>query len=399
MSDSQGGSPIQVAIVVLALVGGGWYFLRNYDIDGLDGVSVTAKDERGSGDSFGFDSSFRSGSFFGSGDSDESDNFVSFVGPPAIGSSGAIGSSAIGSSSTIGTNRSIPPENPFAISPIAKPDVYAGTRPSQSRPLANIRIGSWALDGFGPTKLSSGPARKYVTQVIRRFDVIALQQVASIERDLIPRLVELVNAGQAGAAGVPRYDYVISESTGPTGRQEQLAFVFDTTKVLVDRRQTYMIEDPSGEMTYDPLVASFRAAKPPAEQAWTFSLVNVRVDLARAQTEVALLPAIMKSVRSDGRGEDDVVVVGLFQADDAYLIPTMGGGAIRTAVASRSTDVFGRYQTSNVIIDTVPGREYLGRGGVFDYSSAFDLNPIQAEAVTSHLPVFAEFTAHEGGVL
>ncbi|WP_146454564.1 deoxyribonuclease I [Rubripirellula tenax] len=388
MSDSQGGSPIQVAAVVLLLVGGGWYFFKNYEIAGLDNVSVTPKET-----------------------SQSDGQFVNYVDAPVM----------------IDPNRSIPdgnyapPANPitltsrsnaglgfdglgaegirdFSAPKTSLPTAAAAVIPSPRR-YRSVKVASWALDGFGPTKLSNLAVRKHVTAVIRQFDVVALQQIASIERDLVPRLVEVINGGQVGSTFQNRYDYVLGESSGPAGRQEQLAFIFDTNQVLVDRRQTYTVEDPTQQMTYDPLVATFRAAKPDSQTAWTFSLVNVRVDLTRAQSEVALLPSVLHSVRADGRGEDDVVMLGLFQADDAYLVPTMGGGAMRAAVQGRATDIYGRYQTNNILIDTVPTSEFLGRAGVYDYARAQDINPIEAETVTSHLPVFADFTAHEGGAL
>ena len=176
--------------------------------------------------------------------------------------------------------------------------------------------------------------------------MVAIQQIASIERDLVPRLVDAINQGDG------RYEYVIGEPTGPADRPEQLAFIFDTATLHVDRRQTYTVEDPENHVTFDPLVAWFRAAQPPASQAWTFSLVNIRVDLARAPTEVALLPGMLTAIRNDGRGEDDIVVAGLFQADDAYLLPTVDGEKVRAAVRSRPTDIFGKYQTSNVLVES-----------------------------------------------
>lgn len=362
MSESQGGSPIQIAVVVLMLVGGGWYFLRHYEIDGLDGVSVNPK-----------------------GNLEDEESFVSFREAPAM-----IDVNRGFASTTLTTNSA---DDSFTLARGTGNAITSESRPARSRSYRNVKVASWALDGFGPTKLANRDARKYVTQVVRQFDIVAIQQIASIERDLIPRLVDVINAGEN------RYDYVMGESTGPTGRQEQLAFIFDISRVLVDRRQSYTVEDPEQQMTYDPLVASFRAAQPSAAEAWTFSLVNVRIDLARAPLEVAILPNMLESIRGNGRGEDDIVLLGLFQADDAYLIPTMGGRPARAAVQNRSTDVFGRYQTSNIIVDSELTSEYLGRGGAFDYPRAFDLNPIEAEAVTSHLPVFADFTAHEGGAL
>jgi len=360
MSESGRGNPIQVAAVVLLLVGGGWYFLHHYRIEGLDEVSVSSKSEV-----------------------ENADLYISYNDVPSFLETDD--SSMLPSQQGTVSNRSAAN---LTVSDQLLAESFVSVTPVRSVP--NLKIASWALDGFGPTKLSNPAARHNVARVIRQFDVIALQQIASIERDLIPRLVEAINQGDG------RYDFVVGPPTGPTDRPEQLAFIFDTARVLVDRRQTYTLADPDNQMTFDPLVAWFRSAEGTPRQAWTFSFVNIRVDLARAPNEVALLPEIVEAIRGDGRGEDDLIIAGLVQADDAYLLPMLKNKAARAAVRNRPTDIFGRYQTSNLLIDAESTREYLGRGGVFDYLGAFNLNLTEAETVTSHLPVYGEFTATEG---
>lgn len=362
MSESgERGNPIQAAVVVLLLVGGGWYFFQNYNISGLDGVSVSPKGEAAAEDQSYI--SYR-------------DNFDDFA------------SQAITANSD---SAALSPENPFTEAKQSGASLVAAT-PVAARSFQHIKIASWALDGFGPTKLANPSARKHLAQVVRQFDIVALQQIASIERDLVPRLVDAINEGQN------RYDYVLGKSVGPKDRPEQLAFIFDTTSVRVDRRQTYTLADPKQQFEFDPLVAWFRAAKPNAGEAWTFSLVNVRIDLARAPDEVALLPNMMDAIRQDGRNEDDVIMTGLFQADDSYLVPTMADEETKVAVRSLPTDIFGRYQTSNILLDGATTSEYLGRGGAYDFPRVLGLNLVEAETVTSQLPVYAEFTAVEGGL-
>lgn len=348
MSEPERGNPIQVAVIVLLIVGGGWYFFRHYKIDGLDEVSVLAK-----------------GGEVADGNDDES--FITYR--DSI--DGAIGAPI--------ANR----QGSFAITQVASQPAARAHKP--------LRIASWALDGFGPTKLANSDARRHVAKIIRKFDIVAVQQVASVERDLIPRLVDTVNEGQN------RYDFVMSDPVGPADRPEQLAFIFDSSQVVIDRRHTYTVTDEADEFSFEPLVGWFRAAKPPVGSAWTFSLVNVRVDLARAPQEVAVLSRLLSSIRRDGRGEDDIVLLGLFQADDSYLLPTLGGD-LKAAVRSLPTDIFGRYQTSNLLIDGSATSEFLGRGGAFDFARELELNTSQAEIVTSQLPVYAEFTAVEGGL-
>ena len=358
MSESDRGHPIQAAFIALLLIGGGWYFLRNYEIAGLGDLMVLPKSSTA-------EPAFLAGSVDGSNGGSMA---IDWVGSDDL---GAIASARVAANDRSGNLRL---------------DLQSPQYPADS----NLKIASWALDGFGPTKLSNSLARQNLAKVIRQFDLVALQQIASIERDLIPRLVDAINHGEN------RYEYVISEPTGPKDRPEQLAFIFDTSKLRVDRRQTYTIQDPTNRLTYDPLVAWFRAAEPSVNQAWTFSLVNVRIDLANAPAEVALLSEVIESVRNDGRGEDDVVLTGLFQADDAYLVPSIGRESVVASVRGRATDVFGKYQTSNILVDTLMTTESIGRGGVFDYPRQMDLNPVEAEAVSGQLPVYAEFSTREG---
>ncbi|TWU36605.1 hypothetical protein Q31b_48860 [Novipirellula aureliae] len=391
MSESQPnrGHPYQIAAVVLLLVAGGWYFLRHYQIQGLDGIRVHPKSasdvqvELANFPSAGglFEPSFDEPGFAGSG----------FAGPGFAGP-GFDGPGL----NNFSTNRSATNPQSAATKPLDD-NPFTLTRQNQdavappSRRLPNLKIASWALDGFGPTKLANPVARLNVVRIIHQFDIVALQQIAAIERDLVPRLIDELN--QSGR----HYEYVLGPSNGPDGRQEQLAFVFDTARVRVDRSQTYTVADPKNEMSFDPLVAWFQTSQPSANRAWTFSLVNIRVDLSRAPSEVALLPTIARDVRSDGRGEDDVILAGLFQADDAYLVPTIVGDQVRAAVRSAPTDIFGRYQTSNLVMDTATCSEFLGRGGVVDFLRLYNMSLSEAEIVSSHMPVYGEFTVTEGG--
>lgn len=341
-------SPFLALIVVVVIGGGTFWFLQNYQVAGLDQVSIQSKS--------GAD-----------GDLPESVD-----------------------DSLFGTPTSLP------VSASATPAAFVGkpsTAGGAKGPVRPIRIGSWSLSGFGPTKMANDLSRINLVRIVRHFDVMALQQITAAERDVIPRLVDEINEGGR------RFDFAIGRPTGPDKRPEMLAIIFDTTRVQIDRTQTYSVADPQNQMTYDPMVAWFRAAEPDPSTAWTFSILNVRIDLGRAPIEVALLPAIFSSVRLDGRGEDDVVMTGLFQADDSYLMPKVMGQSIDAAVRSTTTDIFNRHQTSNILVDRHRTSEWIGRGGAVDFLRRYNLTLTEAESVSSHLPIFAEFTATEGGQL
>lgn len=391
--ESSGGHPLQAALIVLCLVGGGWYFLRNFDVEGLDGISVMRKQSspqpsriKEMGDPFTFASSTtneEAGAIRDEENAEAAGGTISWI-------SNSIKSLVLSSSPEFDVDPIISsPSDQHSQSPA--PNTLGGSRHTPN----HLRIASWALDGFGPTKLASDLARTNLVRVVRQFDVIALQQISAIQMDLVPRMVDAINESSLGGGG-PLYDYVLGPPTGPDDRSELMVILFNPARVRVDRTQTYTVSDPDNQLTYDPLVAWFRAAEPDVSEAWTFSLVNVRVELSRAPQEVALLGQLFKSVREDGRGEDDVIVAGLFQADDAYLLPVIAGKKIQAAVTSAPTDIFGRHQTSNLLYDRGLTVEAIGRGGVYDFLRVYNLSVAQSQTVSSYLPVYAEFTPLEG---
>ncbi|MDM4014094.1 deoxyribonuclease I [Roseiconus lacunae] len=353
MEDSRRSSPILVLLTIGLFVGGGLYFAQHYKIAGLDQIQIKPKDEPAPTPS---------------PETDLDDVF--FV-----------------------NSLDTADKSPTTFSSYAKPAGFIARQTVPPRNLKPIVIASWALSGFGPTKFADDQTRSRVIRILRKFDVIALQQITAAERDLVPRLTDAMNEGNGA-----KFDFVMGDPTGPVAQSEQLAILFNQNRVRIDRSQTYTVADPQNQMTYDPLVAWFRAAEPPEQVAWTFSMVNVRVNLARAPAEVALLPGVMSSVRLDGRGEDDVVMAGLFQADDTYLVKRVMGNGVAAAVQSLPTDIFGRHQTSNLLVDRNRTNEFIGRGGPFDFLRKDNLSLSEAEAISSHLPVTGEFTVWEGGI-
>ncbi|MEM9368493.1 MAG: deoxyribonuclease I [Planctomycetota bacterium] len=394
------GHPIQVVLVVVMLSAGAWYFVQNYDVDGLGGLSIQRKAplrDTHFADPFTFTSSVTD---WDPRDRDATTQATSGsadanMQAPPTDAEGPWDGAATWISERTPANPTVVEPDPVIYSPS---DVLSDPSRRGPRRVANLRVASWALDGFGVTKLSSLEARSTLVRVIRQFDIIALQQVDAARQDIVPRITEAVNESSIGGGGAI-YDFVLGVPQGEPGDQEQLAILFNPNRVRVDRTQTYSVADPQSQMTFDPLVAWFRAAEVDSREAWTFSLVNVRIELARAQAEVALLREVMRGVRDDGRQEDDVVMVGLMQADDAYLMPALGAKTLRAAVTSTPTDVFGRHQTANVLFDHNATAEAIGHGGVFDFLRVYNLSLAQAQAVSSHLPVYAEFSPTEGSPL
>lgn len=254
-----------------------------------------------------------------------------------------------------------------------------------------LRIGTYNIQVFGQKKLDNKQVVDVLVAVARQFDVLAIQEVRSSEQDVLPRFVELINATGA------HYDYAISPRLGRTNSKEQYAFIFDTATIDMDRTMSYVVGDPDDLLHREPFVGAFRVKGVPAEQAFTFSLVNIHTDPDEVPQEMNALADVLRAVRQDSRHEDDVIVLGDLNADDRHFGDLGRIPDIDCVIRNTPTNTRGTAQYDNLVFDRLATVEYLGKGGVMDLMGEFKITLDQALDVSDHLPVWAEFSPYEGG--
>lgn len=255
-----------------------------------------------------------------------------------------------------------------------------------------IRIASFNIQVFGESKINQPQAVDLLARICREFDIIAVQEIRSRSDDVIPRFVDAMNAGGR------QFDYVVGPRIGRTTSKEQYAYIFDRQSVEIDRRQLYTIDDPDDLLHREPLVGWFRVRGPRADQAFTFSLVNIHVDPDEVKHELGIYDDVFRKVRDDGRREDDVILLGDFNASDRQLgeLGVMPG--IIAAISGLPTNTRGNAQFDNIVLQRDATREFTGRSGVYDFMREFNLTLEEALVISDHLPVWAEFSVYEGGL-
>jgi deoxyribonuclease-1-like protein len=261
-----------------------------------------------------------------------------------------------------------------------------------ARPLRpTFRIASFNLDGLDEQKLSAFRISDVLGRLLPQFEIIAVQGVRGRNQGVLVRLREQINA--AGR----QYDYVTCPTQQRDGIEHYSAFIYDRTALEVDRHTVHFVEDPLRRFRHKPLMASFRARGVESGAAFTFSLVTVETDPERTAEENDLLADVYRAVRDDGRNEDDVIVLGDFEADENHLgrlgkIPDMAA-----AISGALTDAQGSRLLDNIVIDRRATSEFTGKAEVFDMMRQFDLTIENATEISRHLPVWAEFSVYEGG--
>lgn len=264
--------------------------------------------------------------------------------------------------------------------------------PPVERSGTTVRVASFNIQVFGEKKLANREVVDVLARVIRYFDVVAVQEIRDASDDLLPRFLALVNADGS------HYDYVIGPRLGRTSSKEQYAFIYNAASVECDRQNVYTVDDPDDLLHREPLVAGFRVRGPPPDQAFTFTLIDVHTDPDEAQAELNVLDDVFRAVRNDGRGEDDIILLGDLNADDHHLGELGQVGYITWVISGVPTNTRGTHLYDNILFDSRTTIEYARHAGVFDLMSEFHLLQAQALAISDHLPIWAEFSLEEGGL-
>lgn len=281
--------------------------------------------------------------------------------------------------------------NPRETSETSQPS-EGGWSPASNQPFRKtIRL---ATANFGPldgAKLAKPHLVGRLVQLLRQFDLVALQDIQARDQGVLVQLLEQVNA--AGR----HYRFATSPSVGRELVRQYNAFVYDEETILIDRSTIALVDNPAGRFCHPPLVASFRARGPGAHEAFTFTLINVHIPSDRVATELDWLASVFRAVRDDGRSEDDIILLGDLGADDTQLGQLARVPNLTSAISGIPTLTRGTRQVDNILFDRRATVEFTRRAGVVDLMREFNISLREAVETSEHLPVWAEFSVFEGG--
>jgi deoxyribonuclease-1-like protein len=282
------------------------------------------------------------------------------------------------------------PTGTWQSSPVVQPTT-AGTAAPPVGDGPTIRIASFNIESFGKTKLEDRRVVLTLAEVIRQFDIVAIQEIRTQDDYHLTNFVKMVNSTGR------RFDFVIGPRLGNTKSTEQYAYIYDTQKIMVDPASVYTVGDPDNLLHREPFVASFSTRMPPQE-AFTFILVNAHTDPDVVPAELEALGEVYRVVRRASQQEDDVIMLGDFNADNQQIAKRSRIGQIPGVVPLVSgvfSNTRGNKLYDNIIIHGPSTTEYVGKSGVFNLMERYNLSMAEAEQVSNHQPVWAEFSAYE----
>jgi hypothetical protein len=109
------------------------------------------------------------------------------------------------------------------------------------------------------------------------------------------------------------------------------------------------------------------------------------------------LDDVYRAVQNDGRGEDDVILLGDLNTHAGRLGELGRIPDIECAITEMPTNTRQNKQYDNILFQHEATSEYTGRCGVLNVMREFNLTLQQALEVSDHCPIWAEFSVYEGG--
>ncbi|REJ84659.1 MAG: endonuclease/exonuclease/phosphatase [Planctomycetota bacterium] len=251
-----------------------------------------------------------------------------------------------------------------------------------------ISVATWNIQVFGKSKIEKPEAMQVIVDMVRRFDVIAIQELRSKDQSVIDRFLAMVNTDGY------HYDVVVGPRLGRSSSKEQYLYLYDTDRIELLEGSVYTVYDPHDRLHREPLVASFRVKGALSGNAWTFTLVNIHTDPDEVDDEVNALDDVIRMVRRTD-SEDDIILLGDLNADARHLGELRDLPNLMWTVSGQPTNTRGTKSYDNILFSGTSTSEFTGSAGIIDLQSEYALTKEQALEVSDHLPVWAAFAPVE----
>lgn len=100
----------------------------------------------------------------------------------------------------------------------------------------SLKIAAFNIRTFGETKMSNATLASYIVRIVRRYDIVLIQEVRDSHLVAVGKLLDYLNQDDPNT-----YHYVVSEPLGRNSYKERYLFLFRPNKVSV--LDTYQYDD------------------------------------------------------------------------------------------------------------------------------------------------------------
>ncbi|XP_019635370.1 PREDICTED: deoxyribonuclease-1-like [Branchiostoma belcheri] len=281
--------------------------------------------------------------------------------------------------------------SPFAV--VHKTDLMKGGPP--------LKIAAFNVQVFGLKKFSKEEVTKTLVKIIRRYDIIAIQEIRDSSQEAFPALLVEVNKGLPPDQS---YQSIISERLGRTSSKEQYGFIYKPSRVTVsdsyhydDGPEAVGAKNPQDAFQREPFIVRFSA---PDTVVSDFAVVVIHTSPKDAVKEIDHLVDVYDDVVQKW-GLEDVIITGDFNAGCSYVTKSEWAD-IRLRHDPRFTWLLGDDVDTTVAKSDCPYDRFVLAGEMmmksnvpesaqaFRFDEAYGLSQDETEDVSDHYPIEME---------
>lgn len=248
-----------------------------------------------------------------------------------------------------------------------------------------IKIASFNIQIFGKSKREKEEVMQVLEKIVRNFDIVAIQEFRDKSETTLPYFVDRINAQGE------QYGFVGSPRLGRTVSKEKYAFIYNKNTVYY-RDISFVYDDILDVFEREPFIAAFRSGD------FDYTLVNIHTKPDDATNEIHALADVIMYADERVSDDNDVIVLGDFNADGSYFSETTATGLRDSQYLWIVPDDFdttvakGNYTYDRIVVQKQNTEEdFAGRVEVFRFDTVYNLNEDFTKRVSDHYPVWALF--------
>ncbi|XP_065900767.1 deoxyribonuclease-1-like isoform X2 [Dysidea avara] len=173
-----------------------------------------------------------------------------------------------------------------------------------------LHIGAFNLHIFGQSKFSESEVVSIISKIVRRYDIILLQEIRDVSETIIHDLLTVVNNEEQFYT----YNIVVGPRLGRSSSKEQYAYIYRNETVQILDNYTHPDNDDVFER--EPFVVLVRdlTATPVADLV----LIGIHVRPSDAEDEINGLVPVYEEAESR-YNTSHIIIMGDMNADCSYL--------------------------------------------------------------------------------
>ncbi len=254
---------------------------------------------------------------------------------------------------------------------------------------SSITIAAFNIQVFGRSKRQKDDVMNVLVNITREFDVVLIQEIRDSSEETIPYFLNEINEIEGS-----KYAFVRSDRLGRTTSKEAYAYLYNTETVDFIEGSDYVYNDVDDVFEREPYIASFRSGN------FDFTLVGIHTKPDDARLEIGNLTHVVSFALSENPVEEDIIVMGDFNADGRYFNENDLSNLFKTSkyywVITNDMDTMTKTDYTYdriVLMNATYSYEYIEESSaVFYFDTEYGINNATlVESVSDHYPIYAEF--------